>query len=324
MSDLDRLIKELQLAREKLGRTPRRPEFLQMAKCEPADIIRATGGCGYQRLVELSGLKFAAVAKVDKQEVRKQVFDKIQSEAEKRRIVEPPTLIHNLLCISDQHEPYSHPDKTAFVLAVADKYGMISALIGGDEIDHHGMSFHDKDPDLLSPGHELEAAIRGLEPIYKRFPKAYVLSSNHGDMVYRKGKHHGLPRAVLRDYNEVLQAPKGWEWRESWTLQMSNGKKLYSTHGIGKNYLAVAQQLGMNFVQFHFHNELGLRFWTVNGETFFAIQSGCLVDDASLAMAYNKHSLGRPVMGISGIVDGLPRLFPMLTDKFGRWNGVIP
>ncbi|WP_206696334.1 hypothetical protein, partial [Streptococcus pseudopneumoniae] len=74
----------------------------------------------------------------------------------------------------------------------------------GDEVDKHALSFHDSDPDLMSAGDELKAAIKCLPPLYKLFPKMALVDSNHGSMVYRKGLHHGIPRKYIRAYGEVL------------------------------------------------------------------------------------------------------------------------
>jgi len=46
---------------------------------------------------------------------------------------------------------------------------------------------------------------------------------------------------------------------------------------------------------------------------------GCLVDSHSLALAYNKNNLRRPVIGCAIIIDGIPQLIPMQLNKKGRW-----
>ncbi len=312
-----------------LGTTPSRDKYCGTSDQPPLgkypkDVIRETFG-NWTALVRASGLEYAAKGKRDKQEIRAQVFEHVQKEASERKAkAQPPELIKRLICVSDLHKPYGHPDTNDFLAALQEKYNFTHVLIGGDEIDAHATSFHTHDPNLLSPGHELEIAIKQLKPLYKLFPKAFVLSSNHGDLFIRKAKHFGIPAQVLRSYNEILDAPSTWEWREHWVLQFTNGKKAYAAHGIGKNYLQMGQNLGMCFIQFHFHNELGIRYWSVNSETHWAIQSGCFVDDTSLAMAYNKATLGRPVIGCSGVIDGLPVLFPMCLDANGRWNKTVP
>jgi hypothetical protein len=45
---------------------------------------------------------------------------------------------------------------------------------------------------------------------------------------------------------------------------------------------------------------------------------GCLIDDASLAFAYNKNTLKRPIIGCGAILDGQPKLLPMIS-----WRRVV-
>jgi hypothetical protein len=50
---------------------------------------------------------------------------------------------------------------------------------------------------------------------------------------------------------------------------------------------------------------------------------GCLIDDASMAFAYNKVFKERPVIGCGIVINGFPRLIPMALDKHGRWKGKL-
>lgn len=319
------IVADVLRVKQELGRNPTRDEYHdgKLGRFPKASVELCFGN--WTELMRACGLSHAK-GKRKKQDIREKVFKKLQSElaAKQAESPKPPKIIHRLLCVSDLHKPYGHQDANKFLKALKEKYNFDHVLIGGDEIDAHAMSFHDADPDLLSAGHELEAAIEALKPLYELFPEADVLSSNHGDLVYRKGKHHGMPRHVLKDYRDVLLAPNGWTWAESYTFQFPDGKKAYAHHGISKDYLKASQNLGMSFIQFHFHNELGARYWAVNGELFWALQCACLIDDTSRAMAYNKLTLGRPIMGCAGVIDGLPKLFPMLLDRSGRWTGYVP
>jgi len=96
-----------------------------------------------------------------------------------------------IIILSDMHIPYNHPDMLNFLKAVKTKYKPTRALCVGDEVDYHAMSFHDSDPDLPSAGDELVNSIKILKDVYKIFPQMDLVDSNHGSMVYRKGKHHG-------------------------------------------------------------------------------------------------------------------------------------
>ena len=64
----------------------------------------------------------------------------------------------SILCISDQHSPYHHPDTIDFLVALNKKYKPDCIVNMGDELDWHSISFHDKHPGLYSPSDELAEA----------------------------------------------------------------------------------------------------------------------------------------------------------------------
>jgi hypothetical protein len=229
----------------------------------------------------------------------------------------------SVLVISDCHIPYSHQDLIPFLKAIKAKYKPDRVICIGDEVDHHAMSFHDSDPDLMSAGPELERSIQMLKPIYKLFPKVDLVDSNHGSMAYRKGKHGGIPRKYLRGYNEVLDAPKGWVWHNSIKLKLSDGSTCFFTHGLSANGIKLAQMNGMSVVQGHYHSVFNVTYHSSPEKLIWSMQVGCLIDDKALAFEYNKVTASRPIIGLGMIIDGQPKLIPMLLNKNGRWNGRV-
>ena len=229
----------------------------------------------------------------------------------------------SILVISDMHIPYNHPDLLPFLRAVKKKYSPTRIICVGDEVDKHAMSFHDSDPDLMSAGDELQESIKTLKKIYKIFPKVDLVDSNHGSMVYRKGKAHGIPRKYLRDYGEVLEAPATWKWHNTLTLTLPNKQKLFVCHGQSKNGLKLASAMGMCTVQGHYHTEFNIQYGSSPAQLYWSMMTGCLIDDKSLAFHYNKVTPSRPIIGLGIIVDSQPRLIPMVLNKGGRWNGKI-
>lgn len=316
------VLQDILRVRADLGRFPSEGEYRQHGRFS-RDVIDLHFG-SWSKMLLASGFQYAVKGRRDKQELRKRAHEHLVQEVEEKRVARPPPITHRLLCISDMHHPYGHPDTVPFLLALKGKYKFDRILVGGDEIDGHALSFHDHDSDLLSAGHELEAAIKCLEPLYKAFPQADVLESNHGSLVYRKGKHHGLPRQVLKSYGEILRSPADWVWHHELVLQFSNGKKAVAHHGYSSNVLSASRERGMSLIQFHFHNSLSIQFWENADDAYFALQSGCLIDDKSLAYAYNKLSIKRPIIGCSGVLEGVPVLFPMFLDRHKRWTGRIP
>lgn len=225
-----------------------------------------------------------------------------------------------VLIISDLHAPYYHPDTIPFLTAIKKHLNPDKVILTGDEIDGHCMSFHESDPDLpFSPSSELEKAIEHLKPIYELFPKADILESNHGSLVYRRGKHGGLPRSVFRDYREILNAPRGWKWHHDLILELSNGEECYFHHGKSTNGLNVTLSEGMNSVQGHHHSLFEIRYVNTSKGMLWSLITGCMIDDKSLAFSYNKLQTKRPAIGCSIILDGYPHLLPMILDAEGRW-----
>lgn len=231
-----------------------------------------------------------------------------------------------ILCISDLHFPYSHKDSVRFIKAVFRKYikplNDYAIVVGGDEIDWHSISFHDKDPELMSPSDELESAKSKLAPLFRLFPKAFVLESNHGSLVYRKMKYHGIPRSVVKTYKSILGAPKGWSWSSDLTLGTDSGD-VYFHHGKVSDVTKLSKNLSANAVQFHFHEKFKIEYWSSLNDVKWAMQCGCLVDNSSLAFAYNKNNMGSPIIGLGVILNGVPMLIRMKTDKHGRWVGKL-
>lgn len=229
----------------------------------------------------------------------------------------------SILVISDMHIPYHHPDMMAFLKSIKQTYNPDKVISIGDEVDYHAISFHNADPDLFSPGEELKNAIRSLKLLYKLFPRVDVIDSNHGSLVYRKAKAHGLPRNVFKSYNNILEAPKEWKWHNDLTLTMSDNKKVYFHHGKTSSPGKLSKNMSMSAVQGHYHSRFEIIYWANPNGLFFDLRVGCLINDKSMAFHYNKTTMDRPIIGVAMIVDGQPKLIPMVLDAKGRWIGKL-
>lgn len=228
-----------------------------------------------------------------------------------------------ILVISDLHCPYNHKDTVRFLKAIKSKYKPTRVILSGDEADFHSISFHDHDPDLDSAGVELQKAIDALKPIYKLFPVAEVLESNHGSLVIRKALANGLSRKFFKSPGDVLEAPKGWSWHFDISLRLPDGNPCYFHHSKGANVKKNSQALGSSFVQGHHHESFEIQYWGNPHALLFGMTVGCLVDTKALSMAYNKNNLKRPVIGCAVIIDSIPQLIPMVLNSKGRWIGSL-
>jgi len=229
-----------------------------------------------------------------------------------------------ILVISDQHIPHHHTDMMDFLSAIKKKYKPTRILNIGDEIDGHAISYHSPNPDLASAGDELRKAVEVIHELEELFPKMDLVHSNHGSLVFRKALTHGLPKAFIREYNEFLQVGKGWKWHEDIIIKASNGQDIYFCHGKTANILKLGQQYGMNVVQGHYHTKFNIQYWGNPSALHWGLQVGCLIDKDSLAYEYNKLFKDRPIIGTGIIIEGLPYLLPMVLNKGGRWNKVVP
>ena len=228
----------------------------------------------------------------------------------------------SILVISDLHCPYQHPDAVRFLAACKKKYNPDSVVCIGDEADFHSLSYHESNPDLPAAGDELQRAIDALKPIYKLFPKCSVIESNHGSMVLRKALTGGIPAKAIRSYNEVLDAPKGWKWMDDLILQTELGP-VYFCHGKTTTPGKLASQYGMSTVQGHFHEKAQVNYISTPERLMFDLHTGCLANDKSLALQYNKINPKRPIVSIAVIINGIPQIVPMVLNKSHRWTGQL-
>lgn len=228
---------------------------------------------------------------------------------------EPPTKdTHDnsrILVISDLHFPYESPDTFDFLQMLKDKYSPTRVIQLGDEVDYHASSFHDSDPDLYSAGHELKKAQQKIKRLEQMFPEMDLLDSNHGSLIYRKAKTHGLPAHCIKSYNEMLGVGEGWKWHNDLMIELPNGQSVYFCHGRSTDGLKLSKNMSCNVVQGHFHSKFNISYWSNPKDLYWSMQAGCLVDNNSLAMAYNKLTLDRPIIGCGLIIEGVPVLEAM-------------
>ena len=236
---------------------------------------------------------------------------------------------HDLVIfISDIHEPYSHKDSIPFVSAIRKKYwnraGNPLAVFLGDELTYHGISFHPSDPDVESPGHELDLGISRIRKWHTLFPKAYVMESNHGSLLYRKQKFHGIPKFAFKNYNQLLGIPqKDWKWVNDLVIPIGPKKDVYVCHNRGNDVLKLSQSLGMSAVMGHIHEKMNIQYWGSQLGTNFAMQCGCLIDNTQADFDYNKINLKTPMIGTGVIVNGVPKIYLLIVDRNNRWIGEL-
>ena len=227
------------------------------------------------------------------------------------------------MVIGDMHIPYHHKESMSFLRALKKKYKGFDLVVNiGDELDQHAISMHDSDPDLPSAGDELKLAKTHVKELEKIFPDMTLVDSNHSSLVYRRALKYGLPKAYLKHYNEFLGVGKGWKWVQDLTITLNDGSRCFFTHGMSANVLQVAQKYGMHTVQGHYHSKASIQYFSNPDKLVWGAQTGCLTNQDSLAFSYAKNFKDRFIMSSLVIVDGQPRIHPMVV-KDGKWIGKI-
>lgn len=253
---------------------------------------------------------------------------------ETRRLVQPsptddigdtyiPSICNRILVVGDLHAPYTHPDAIRFLHHVRGTYNPDMVIQMGDETDGHAISFHDSDPNLDSAGVELEKAKLVLEEVHELFPNLLVCDSNHGSLVYRRAKAHGLPVQFIKKYRDILfpeHGAPGWSWADAWVLNTPLGAVRFQ-HQVSGDFMLNASHERTSLVLGHEHGRFEVQYAASSAALYFGAYAGCLIDKQSMAFAYGKLHRKKPILGVLVITDGCPQLIPMLLNSDGRWVG---
>ena len=224
-----------------------------------------------------------------------------------------------ILVISDMHIPYHHKDSFAFLKEIKKQYKPDFIVNIGDLLDFHAISMHSHNPDLPSAGDELRLAKEYIKELESVFPNMIEVESNHSSMVYRRALKYGMSTEFLKSYGDFLGTKK-WQWTDDLTLVMSNKQKCFFTHGRATDVLKVSQTMGMSAVQGHYHTKFLIQWWANPDNLYFAMNVGCLINQKSMAFGYAKNFKTRFIVGCGIIIDGVPRLLPMMLNARGRWT----
>lgn len=150
----------------------------------------------------------------------------------------------------------------------------------------------------------------------------WLLESNHGSMILRRAMAKGMSKFFLKDYNEILEVSHKWKWIERLVLDTDKGKIVFA-HQMTKDIAKSVQATAMSCVQGHYHTTSEIKYVGNDFHLNFGMSVGCLVDKKSLAMAYMKVNLAKPILSCGVITNGIPYIVPMVLKKNGSWDGNI-
>lgn len=221
------------------------------------------------------------------------------------------------LVIPDLHLPFVHPKFLRFICDTADMYKPDRIVFIGDVIDWHSISYHESDPDGLSPAAEMKTALAMVRKWVSKFPKASVCIGNHDALLHRKMMSAGLPQAALRSYRDLWDTP-GWDWQEEHVFD----NVLY-THGTGlsgqNSAMNKAVRGRISTVIGHTHSFGGCQYHASARDMIFGLNAGCGIDIKAYSFAYAKPFVNRPTLGCGIVFDSRSALFiPM--DAGGRYH----
>ena len=209
----------------------------------------------------------------------------------------------NVLIISDLHLPFVREGYLEFVHSMQVKYKCGTVVCIGDEVDLAALSAYEKDPDGMSAGDEIQAAYEALKDWFYVFPKVSVCIGNHSCRMYRKAKEIGIPKGLIKTYNEIWNAPKGWVWADSFDIE-----GVHYTHGSGSSgpqsaiKRAVLNQVST--VMGHIHSEASVQYSVSKKHKLFGMIVGSAIDDEAYAFHYGKDMVRKSVISCGIVLEG--------------------
>lgn len=214
------------------------------------------------------------------------------------------------LFISDLQIPFHSRHSLAFCRAVQKEFRIPpeNVYCVGDEVDEYFGSQFNKDPDAIhTPNSEIRASKEVLQGFYRAFPLMKLAVSNHGLRWAKKAFEAEIPSQMLRPYQEIIGAPKGWVWKDRWVIK---GKRapILMIHGMGYGGQSgarnAAMDSGMNTVIGHLHSHAGVSYINTVGRNIWAMNTGCLIDVDAYAFNYGRDMRNKPVLGCGVVLDG--------------------
>lgn len=211
-----------------------------------------------------------------------------------------------VLVIPDLHEPVTHPGALAFCQDLLEQWRCDTVIFIGDVVDWHGISFHARHPSAPGVKEEYGLAKERIARWVEAFPEAMVCIGNHDERPERLAASVNIPPEFIMSYQAMWDCPK-WEWASHHFID-----DVYYFHGKKKSgmYPAanVMRKQGMSVVMGHCHSRANIVSMTNPFRRFFAMDTGCLVDDRAYAFAYGEEATDRSTLSAGVVIDGQPYL----------------
>lgn len=208
--------------------------------------------------------------------------------------------------IGDTHIPYELDGYMEFCRDTFEQWDCDTIVHIGDLIDHHALSFHDSEPMLMDIYGELEDAREKLKPWQETFPEMYITNGNHDLIPARQLKKIGMEAEVwMRPLEEVYEFPEGWKIVDTLMCDDVLYHHGYTANGVN-GFRNDAIKRMCNTVSGHAHGNAGISATASEHRLVWGMAVGCGVDVSSMAMAYGKHFLQKPIIACGVVIDGAP------------------
>ncbi|TGT42789.1 hypothetical protein [Mesorhizobium sp. M8A.F.Ca.ET.165.01.1.1] len=252
---------------------------------------------------------------------------RIEESDDYGRIIKPK-LPETILVIPDIQAPFHIQQALPFLSMVAQAYQVDEVVGIGDEIDMGWLSRYDKYPEIDEPSRELEKAQEFMAQLFRLFPKATALTSNHvhGRMQGARKVARILPEMMVQ-WEQLIAAPNTWRWCEEYHLghvlfrHGDKWPKLTNSHLVK----AIPDNYGkhMCVVHGHIHSEHGVVAQArVGDDDVWAAYTGCLMNPRSKAADYVKAP--KLKLGCIVIHRGVVHRIPFRRDPVTmQWTGKL-
>lgn len=222
----------------------------------------------------------------------------------------------NILVIGDTHIPFEKPNYLDFCVEIKNRCKCKHVVHIGDLVDNHAISYHEINPNGLSPEDEIRETIKRLKTgWYKAFPELKLCRGNHDVLVDRKGRTNGLPERVFRPFRDIWELPTKWE--DAFEFHIHGVRYIHGTGYSSKMpHVNAAYDSRMSTVVGHCHSVSGIE-WAANDKdhtAMFGMSVGSGIDRHSYAMAYGKDFRRKPILSCGVVTDygKYAQVFPML------------
>jgi predicted phosphodiesterase len=206
--------------------------------------------------------------------------------------------------IGDPHEPVSRAGYLDFCTDTFEHYHCDVIVCIGDLIDWHGISFHARQPECPGVKDEYHLALERVQKWYSRFPNLHWCIGNHDERPARLAQTVNIAEFMLKPYNEIWSVP-GWTYEYEYKFDGA----VY-LHGTGTSGIHPAwnkmNKRRESIVMGHCHSRAGAKWGANRNKRFFAVDTGCGVDDRTFQFAYGKHLDERSMLACAVIDDGQP------------------